>query len=92
MIDGEEINILGKERRNGQEVIIVGIPELKLTRDVGALNLTPLRKFERKVNIIRKKHPTKEIFQIFVTNFARPEIIENAREKRINVRQSFEWV
>jgi len=53
VIDGEEINILSKRNRDGQELIIVGEAELKLTKDVGALNLTPLREFEGKVNIIR---------------------------------------
>jgi len=47
---------------------------------VGALKLTPYRRL-KEVNIIRQKHPTKEILQIFVTNFARPEIIEKAVEK-----------
>ncbi|KFD41464.1 hypothetical protein DK28_0208735 [Peptococcaceae bacterium SCADC1_2_3] len=81
MIDGEEINILGKGKRNGQELIIVGEAELKLTRSVGALKLTPLQKIERKVNTVRKKYPTEEIFKIIVTHFDRPELIEKAREK-----------
>ncbi|KFI37238.1 hypothetical protein HY02_08870 [Peptococcaceae bacterium SCADC1_2_3] len=62
-------------------MIIVGEAELKLTRRVGALNLTPLQKIERKVNTVRKKYPTEEIFKIIVTHFARPELIEKAREK-----------
>ena len=89
VINGEEINILGKRKRNGQELIIVGIPELKLTRDVGALNLTPLQKFERKVNTVRKKYPTEEIFKIIVTHFARSEIIEKARGKGITKRDNY---
>jgi len=86
VIDGEEINILGKGNRDGQEIIIVGETELKLT------SVGKLKKFERKVNTIRKKYPTKEIFKIFVTHFARPEIIEKAREKGITIVQSFEWI
>ena len=92
IIDDEEINILGLGRKNGQEIIIVGEAELKLTRCVGVYCNTPLRKFERKVNTVKKKYPTKEIFKIFVTHFARPEIIKKAREKGITIVQSFEWI
>jgi hypothetical protein len=63
-----------------------GGAELKLT------SMGKLKKFERKVNTLRKKYPTKEIFKIFVTHFARPEIIEKAREKGITIVQSFEWI
>ncbi len=86
VIDGEEINILGKGNRDGQEIIIVGEAELKLT------SVGKLKKFERKVNTVKKKYPTKEIFKIFVTHFARPEIIEKAREKGTTIVQSFEWI
>jgi hypothetical protein len=86
IIDDEEINILGRGRKNGQEIIIVGEAELKLT------SVGKLKEFERKVNTLRKKYPTKEIFKIFVTHFARPEIIEKAREKGITIVQSFEWI
>ena len=84
-IDGEEINILGKGKKNGQEIIIVGEVEVRLT------SAKKIKQLERKASIVHRKHPQKELFKILVTHFASPSVIEKAEEKGITIVQSFEW-
>lgn len=84
-VEGEEINVLGKGRRNGAEVLIVGEAELRLT------TMNKVRQLLRKADVVAKKYPG-EIVKVLITHYARPRVIEKAREQGVLVIQSFEWL
>ncbi|TDA70040.1 MAG: hypothetical protein D9V47_03230 [Clostridia bacterium] len=83
-IAGEEINVLGLGKRNGQEVVIVGEAELRLSGSA------KIRQLERKTEVV-KSHYGKEVVKVFITHFATSAMLTKCREKEIMVVQSFEW-
>ena len=84
-LDGEEINIFGRARKNGQEVYLVGEAVLKLD------DAAKLKQVWKKVQAVKEEFG-KEVVPIIVTHFAKPEILERARKAGAIVVQSFEWV
>jgi len=83
-MEGEEINIFAHGKRDGKDILIVGEAELKLS------SVGKLRQLEKKVNLIKKHYPG-DCVPLFITHFARPAVLDAAREKGIVVVQSFEW-
>lgn len=83
-LHGEEINIFGPARKNGKEVWIVGEVDVRLS------SAAKLKQLEKKVSLV-KKHYRGECIPLIVTHFARPPVLEKAKEKGILVIQSFEW-
>lgn len=83
-LHGEEINIFARGRRNGKEVWIVGEVDVRLS------SAAKLKQLEKKVSLV-KKHYRGECIPLIVTHFARPPVLEKAKEKGIIVIQSFEW-
>lgn len=89
-INGEEINLFGWARRNGQRVLIVG--EAKLQLDVRwDERQSVLDQLARKVEAVRAVYPDQEIIPILVTHYARPVFIQAAEARGVKVFQSFEW-
>ena len=84
-IDGEEIDIFAKAKRDGKDVLIVGETELKLS------SVGKLKRLDKKVLVVKEKFAEKEIVKLFVTHYARPQIKKKAEERGIIIVQSFEW-
>ena len=84
-IDGEEVNIFGKAKKEDQEVYLVGEAVLKLD------DPAKLKKVWKKVEVVKKEFGG-EVIPILVTHFARPEVLEKAQKAGIIVVQSFEWI
>lgn len=83
-MEGEEINIFAHGRRDGKDILIVGETELKLS------SIGKLRQLEKKVSLIKRHYPG-DCIPLVITHFARPAVLDAAREKGIVVVQSFEW-
>ncbi len=83
-IEGEEINIFGRGRKNGKDVLIVGEAETRLT------SVKKFKQLENKIKAVRKKYE-EEIVGLMITHFAKELILKKAEEKGIIVIQSFEW-
>ena len=92
-VAGEEINLFGRARRNGREVLIVG--ETKLQLDERRANHQEerdvLAQLARKVEVVREQFPGVEIAPLLITHYARPTFVQRAREEGVIVAQSFEW-
>ncbi|KFD41470.1 hypothetical protein DK28_0208770 [Peptococcaceae bacterium SCADC1_2_3] len=69
-------------------MIIVGEAELKLTRRVGALKLTPLQKFERSKHY-QVKTPNKRNLQDFYNPFRQARANRKSQGKRNNYSAKF---
>ena len=83
-IEGEEINIFGRGRRNGTEVVIVGEATSRLSK------MDKFRQLERKASLVHNKFNL-ETVKLIITHYATPAILESARQRGIIVVQSFEW-
>jgi len=83
-LEGEEINLFAKGRKGGEDILIVGEAELRLS------GVGKLRQLEKKISLIKKSYPV-QCLPLIVTHFARPQVLTAAREKGIMVVQSFEW-
>lgn len=78
-----EVNILGKARKDGQELVIIGESKSQLSRkDVDS--------FLRRLNFLESAIPGDK-FCLFITHMTRPEIVAYAREKGIRVYFSYEF-
>jgi hypothetical protein len=83
-MDGEEINLFARARKDGRDVLIVGEAELKLT------SVGKLKQLEKHVALAGKKYEM-ECIPLMITHFARPQVFEAAQKKGILIVQSFEW-
>ena len=83
-LEGEEINLFAKGRKGGEDILIVGEAELRLS------GVGKLRQLEKKISLVKKLYPV-QCLPLIVTHFARPQVLTAAREKGIMVVQSFEW-
>jgi hypothetical protein len=83
-LEGEEINIFARGKRGGDDIIIVGEAELRLS------SVGKLKQLEKKVSLVKKRYPN-ECIPLLVTHFARSPVLERAKEMGIIIVQSFEW-
>jgi plasmid maintenance system antidote protein VapI len=83
-MQGEEINLFGKARKDGREVILLGESMLRLD------DMSKLRSVKRKLKLIQDCY-AKEVVPIVVTHFAKEKILRRAQEAGFIVVQSFEW-
>ncbi|MCS6848939.1 MAG: hypothetical protein RMN52_14635 [Anaerolineae bacterium] len=92
-INGEEINLFGRARRNGHIVLIVGETKLQVAerRARRAERRRVLDQLERKVEAVRRAYPGQEIMPILITHYARPAFLQEAEARGVTVIQSFEW-
>ncbi len=87
-IGDEEINLFGRGRRDGKEVLIVG--EVKVRLEEGRRE-DALEQLEEKARVVQEAYPGEELVLLLVTHHAHPSILQRARERGILVIQSFEW-
>lgn len=84
-IKGQEINMLGKGKREGKDVIIVGEATLRLDqRDKFA-------QLEENTKLVAENYPGYEVIPLMITHYARKNLLELAQKQGILVIQSFEW-
>jgi len=84
-IEGKEINILGKGKKDGNEVIVVGEATLRLdTRNKFA-------QLQESVELVAKQYPGVAIIPIIITHYATQNVLRTAQERGVIVIQSFEW-
>jgi len=84
-----EINIFGKARRNGKEVLIVG--ETKTRLDERRAKKGLWEQLSKKIEAVKEMYPDIEIVPLIITHHARPGALKEAEEQGILVVQSFEW-
>ena len=83
-LEGEEVNLFARGKKNGKDLLVVGEAELRLS------SVGKLRQLEKKVALVKKTYPG-DCIPLLITHFARPQVLEAARERGIIVVQSFEW-
>jgi len=88
-IGGKEINILGKGRRDGKEIMIVGEAKLRLD-EKGKRAWLIFEELDEKVEAVNAEYK-EEAVKILVTHYATPGFIKKAEEEGVIVVQSFEW-
>lgn len=78
-IEGEEINLFGKARRNGSEVLLVG-GETKLQLDERRANRQEAERIPdrlaEKVGAVKRAKPGTEVVPLLITHYARPPFVE----------------
>jgi hypothetical protein len=80
----EEINFFARALQGDKAVVLVGESVLRLD---DASKLRSLRRKLQKVGAVVAEEP----LPIIVTHYAKPKVLEKAREAGILVIQSFEW-
>ena len=92
-IDDEEINILGRGRQDGRDVLVVGETKLRLDerrrKKRGRREI--FEQLEGEVKAAAAAYPGVDIIPLLVTHFARPGALQDAEDQGIIVVQSFEW-
>ncbi|WP_169238425.1 hypothetical protein [Candidatus Roseilinea sp. NK_OTU-006] len=88
-IGGEEINLFGRAKRDGQEVLIVGEAKLQLANP--QREEEALAQLADKVAVVRKAMPKMEVVPLLITHYARPAFLARAKAQGIIVAQSYEW-
>ena len=83
-IDGEEINIFGKVKKDGKDMILVGEAVLKLD------DRKKLKLLSEKVQLVKENYGI-EVVPIIITHFAKKDILERAEKAGVIIVQSFEW-
>lgn len=91
-IGGKEINIFGKAKRDGGDVLIVGETKLRLddrrkTKDERDV----FEELEEKVMAVREEYEGEEIVRVLITHYATKGFMMKSKEKGVIVVQSFEW-
>ncbi|HEY85945.1 MAG TPA: hypothetical protein G4N96_12635 [Chloroflexi bacterium] len=93
-IDGVEINLFGKAKRNGQELLIVGETKSRLDERRNKQSKRQKDIWEQlseRVATVQQAHPGVEIAPLIITHHARPGALKQAEKKGVIVVQSFEW-
>lgn len=88
-IGGKEINVFGKAKRKGKNVLIVGEARVRLEKKKDEKK-NIFEELENKVKAVEKTSK-EEIVQILLTHYATEKFIKEAKHKGIIVIQSFEW-
>jgi predicted nucleic acid-binding Zn-ribbon protein len=89
-IGGKEINIFGRGKKDGRDVLIIDETKLRIEKPDKELK-TLLEDFEEKIEAVKKEFGDVEIIKVFVTHFAGKNFLREAEKKGIIVIQSFEW-
>ncbi len=92
-IAGQEINLFGRGRQDGEDVLIVGETKLRLDerrrRESG--EIVAFEQLEAKAAAVKAEYPDEEIVLVLITHYARPGALAEAQERGVIVVQSFEW-
>jgi hypothetical protein len=89
-ISGKEINILGKAKRDGKDVVIVGEAKLRIDERRESKGKDIFEELDEKVAAVQEEY-REEPVKILVTHYATKRFVNKAKEKGIIVVQSFEW-
>ncbi len=84
-IEGREINILGKGKKDGEEVTVVGEATLRLD------SKNKFAQLEEHIELVAKQYPKFKIIPLLITHYATRNVLASAQEQGIIVIQSFEW-
>lgn len=92
-LDGEEINLFARGERDGQPVYLVGESKLQLDERRNSRRAAEeiLDQIDRKAEVVQRHYPDAEIVRVLLTHYARPVVLQRAKERGILVIQSFEW-
>jgi hypothetical protein len=92
-IGGEEINLFGEGKRNGQDILIVGESKNRLDerRKIKPGQKELFEQLQAKIEAVKMVHPQAKIVPVIITHYARPVVLEQAQAKGIIIIQSFEW-
>jgi chromosome segregation ATPase len=92
-IAGEEINLFGEGKRNGQDILIVGESKNRLDerRKIKRGQKELFEQLQAKIEAVKTVHPRAKIVPVIITHYARPVVLEQAQAKGIIIIQSFEW-
>jgi DNA repair exonuclease SbcCD ATPase subunit len=96
-VRGKEINVFGRGRMNGKDVLIIG--EAKIRLEEKGMDREEKEKWiektfdelEDKVRAVQEENRGIEIVRILITHFATSTFLEEARKRGVIVIQSFEW-
>ncbi len=92
-VGGEEINIFSQGQRNGQPILLVG--ETKLQMDERRKDKKGQKEIFKqltdKIEAVKVVHPGVEIVPLLITHYARPGVLQRAKDEGIIIVQSFEW-
>ena len=83
-IGGEEINLLAKATRAGEDVVVVGETVLRLD------DRSKMKQLEKNITTVREQYHL-PVIPLVVTHFARATVLEKARKEGVIVVQTFEW-
>jgi len=96
-VRGKEINVFGRGRMNGKDVLIVGEAKIRLEEkgmdreEKGKWIEEIFDELEDKVKAVQEENRGIEIVRILITHFATSTFLEEARKRGVIVIQSFEW-
>jgi len=83
-VAGEEINLFGRARRDGEELLLVGEAVLRLD------DTSKLRRLKEKAALVETELGER-VLPVLVTHFAVRRLLERAERAGVMVVQSFEW-
>jgi len=92
-IRGQEINLFGRGKRQGKEILLVGETKLRLDerRRTRQGQVEIFEQLQVKAEAVAAEYPGEELLLVLMTHFARPQVLKQAEEQGIIVLQSFEW-
>ena len=90
-IGGKEINIFGRAKRDGRDVLVVGEAKLRLDERRKKGERDVFEELEEKGRAVREEYGEEEIVSVLITHYATKGFMREAKERNIIVIQSFEW-
>ncbi len=88
-IGKKEINIFGRARRNGKEIIVLGEAKLRLPEHKDEIIEDIFKELDEKIDAVKTIPKDKEIIRLFVTHYATNKFFKEAKKRDIIVIQSF---
>jgi chromosome segregation ATPase len=92
-VGDKEINLLGRAKKKGEDVIIVGEVKMRLEskKYKEEFEADIFDELEERVEAVKAEYGDIEVVKILVTHYASESFLKLAREKGVIVVQSFEW-
>ena len=90
-IGGKEINIFGRAKRDGRDVLVVGEAKLRLDERRKKGERDVFEELEEKGRAVRWEYGETEIVSVLITHYATKGFMREAKERNIIVIQSCEW-
>jgi len=90
-IGGKEINIFGRTKKNGEDLLIVGEVKLRLDERRKKKRDDVFKELDEKVEAVLIEYEGEKVLKLLVTHYATKGFLKKAKEKDVVVIQSFEW-